>query len=121
MTVETKPKGVKRLLNALKYSMQGIRAAVRTEEAFRHELLLSVVLIPLAFFVGHTSTEKVLLIASILFVFIVELLNTAIERAIDRISYERHELSKESKDMASAAVMFSVILMVLTWAIIIFD
>ena len=115
MTAPRNHKGFRRLYNALIYSFHGVAACFRTEEAFRQELVLSVVLVPLGFWLGSTMTEKLLLAGSILFVLIVELLNTAIERAIDRISFEKHELSKESKDMGSAAVLFSLALCGMTW------
>lgn len=112
--------GLKRLFNAFFFSMDGIKATMRTEEAFRQEIYLSIIFIPLGLWLGDTAVEKILLVGSILLVFIVELLNTAVERAIDRISFEHHELSKESKDMGSAAVLFSLILMILTWSLILF-
>lgn len=110
--------GLKRLINAFGFSINGIRATMRTEEAFRQEIYLSIVFIPLGLWLGDTAIEKILLVGTIFIVFIVELLNTAIERAIDRISYDHHELSKESKDMGSAAVLFSLALMALTWILI---
>ncbi len=111
-------KGLKRLWNALFHSLYGLRACVRTEEAFRQELALAVIMIPLGLYLGNTPVEKTLLCVSVLLVLLVELLNTAIERAIDRISFEKHELSKEAKDMGSAAVLISLLIAVLTWAII---
>jgi len=112
--------GIKRVINAFFFSMDGIKACMRTEEAFRTEIYLSIIFIPLGLYLGHTPIEKILLVGSILIVFIVELLNTAVERAIDRISYDHHELSKESKDMGSAAVLFTLILMAMTWILILF-
>ncbi len=113
-------KGLKRIINAFFFSLDGIKACMRTEEAFRTEIFLSIVLIPIGLWLGHTHVERILLVGSILLVLIVELLNTAVERAIDRISFEHHELSKESKDMGSAAVLFSLIVMGLTWILILF-
>jgi diacylglycerol kinase (ATP) len=110
--------GLKRLYNAFFYSLEGFRAAIRTEQAFRQEVCLSVVLIPLGLWLGHSSIERALLAGTVLLVMIVELLNTAIERAIDRISYDRHQLSKESKDICSAAVLLSLIAMLVTWYLI---
>lgn len=112
--------GFKRLFNAFFFSMDGLRACMRTEEAFRTEIYLSIIFIPLGFWLGDTAIEKILLVGSIFLVFIVELLNTAVERAIDRISFEHHELSKEAKDMGSAAVLFSIIVMLMTWGLILF-
>ena len=112
--------GLKRLFNAFFFSMAGLKATMRTEEAFRMEIYLSIVFIPLGFWLGDGKIEKILLVGSILLVFIVELLNTAVERAIDRISYDHHELSKESKDMGSAAVLLSLLIMAMTWVMILF-
>ncbi|PZP56952.1 MAG: diacylglycerol kinase [Micavibrio aeruginosavorus] len=112
--------GLKRLYNAFFFSMDGIKATMRTEEAFRTEIYLSVIFIPLGLWLGDTAIEKIILAGTILLVFIVELLNTAVERAIDRISFDHHELSKEAKDMGSAAVLFSLILMLMSWGLILF-
>lgn len=112
--------GLRRLVNAFCFSMQGFRATFRTEEAFRLEVLLAVVLIPLGLWLGDTGIEKLILSGSIVLVMIVELLNTAIERAIDRISFDRHELSKEAKDMGSAAVLLAVALAVMAWGLVLF-
>ena len=113
-------KGLKRIVNAFFYSMNGIKASVRTEDAFRQEIILSALMIPLSFFLADSPLEWALLNGSVLFVLIVELLNTGIERTIDRISFERHELSKEAKDMGSAAVLLSLILCGIIWGAIIF-
>ncbi len=113
-------KGFKRLYKAFFFSIDGVKAAIRSEEAFRTEIYLSLIFIPLGFWIGDTAVEKILLVGSILFVFIVELLNTAIERAIDRISFDHHELSREAKDMGSAAVLFSLVIFFLTWGMILF-
>lgn len=115
MTTPPKNKGLKRLVLAFFYSMSGIKACYRTEEAFRQEVWLALVMLPLGLYLGDTMTEKLLLTGSVCFVLIVELLNTSIERAIDRISFEKHELSKESKDMGSAAVLMSLVLAALLW------
>ncbi len=111
-------KGLRRIWNALFHSMNGFKACYRTEEAFKQEILLAAILIPLGLYLGETGVERLLLCSSVLFVLLVELLNTAIERAIDRISFEKHELSKESKDMGSAAVLLSLLIMVFSWAVI---
>ncbi|MGE4314093.1 MAG: diacylglycerol kinase [Pseudobdellovibrionaceae bacterium] len=110
--------GVRRLINAARFSMQGLRACFRTEEAFRQEVYASIVLIPLGFYLGDTPIERALLVSAVLFVMIVELLNTAVERAIDRISFERHNLSKESKDMGSAAVLLAIAIAAVIWGCI---
>ena len=112
--------GLARVLRACVYSWQGLCAAWRHEAAFREELLLSVVLIPLGLYLGENGLEKALLVATILLVILVELLNSAIEAAIDRHGDERHELSGRAKDMGSAAVGVALLLAIVTWALIIF-
>lgn len=98
--------------------MHGFKASFKSEEAFRQEVYLSIVMIPAAFWVGETALEQVLLIGSVFLVLTVELLNTAIERAIDRISFEKHELSKDAKDMGSAAVFLMLVFTGFVWALI---
>ena len=110
--------GITRLINATRYSAQGIICAWRNEEAFRMELLLMMVLIPAAFWLGHNAIEYTLLIGSCLLVAIVELLNSAIESVVDRISDELHPLSGQAKDMGSAAVLLAMALVVITWSLI---
>lgn len=112
-------KGLRRIYNAFFYSLHGFKACFRTEEAFRQEIYLAVIMIPLAFWVGKGPVEHCLLVGSILLVLIVEMLNTAIERAIDRISFEKHDLSKEAKDMGSAAVFIMLVLAGFIWATIV--
>lgn len=102
--------GLDRILHATGYSLAGLRAAYRGESAFRQESWLVIVLAPLAFWLGQTWLELALLLGSLLLVLIVELLNSAIEAAIDRISLDLHELSKRAKDLASAAVLLSLLL-----------
>ena len=111
--------GLKRLLNAFSFSIDGFKSCMKTEEAFRQEIYLSVFFIPFGFYLGETAVEKILLVGCILFLFIVELLNTAVERIVDRISLDHHELSKNAKDMGSAAVFFACLVVVLTWLSII--
>ena len=110
--------GIQRLWNALGYSLQGLISAFRHEEAFRQEALLAALLIPTALFVPVGGTEKALMIASVLLVLIVELLNSAIEAAVDRISLENHSLAKRAKDIGSAAVFLSLINVAVVWALI---
>lgn len=110
--------GVKRIINAFFFSMHGFAACFRTEEAFRQEVYLAIIMIPLGLWLGGTGLEKVALVGSVMLVLIVEILNTAVERAIDRISFEKHELSKEAKDMGSAAVFLSLVLCGFTWAVV---
>ena len=108
--------GWRRLVNATGYSWAGLKAAWRNEEAFRQEALLCATLVPLALWLGHSAVERALLIGSLLLVVIVELLNTGIEAAIDRIGPEWHELSKKAKDMGSAAVLLALCLCGAVWA-----
>ena len=110
--------GIKRIINAFFFSMHGFAACFRTEEAFRQEVYLAIIMIPLGLWLGGTGLEKVALVGSVMLVLIVEILNTAVERAIDRISFEKHELSKEAKDMGSAAVFLSLVLCGFTWAVV---
>lgn len=107
--------GFRRIYNAFFFSMHGLKTCFRTEEAFRQEVYLSVPMIPAAFWIGENMVETVLLAGSVGIVLIVEMLNTAVERAIDRISFEKHELSKEAKDMGSAAVFMALALAGFVW------
>ena len=112
--------GLQRLWNAFGYSLQGMASAFRHEEAFRQECLLAVVLIPAAFFVHVGRPERALMIASVLLVLIVELLNSAVEAAVDRISLENHLLAKRAKDIGSAAVFLSLINVAVVWGLVVF-
>jgi diacylglycerol kinase (ATP) len=100
---------------AMRNSLSGLGFAIREESAFRQELSLAVILIPIALFLPVGPVEQVLLAGSVLLVLIVELLNSGVEAAIDRISYETHGLSKRAKDFGSAAVMLALILCGFTW------
>lgn len=108
--------GLERIGYALAYSAEGFRAAFAEESAFRQEVLLALLLAPMAFWVASEWKELVLLIGSLLLVLIVELLNSSVEAAIDRISYEQHELSKRAKDMGSAAVLLALVLCGVVWS-----
>ena len=110
--------GVRRIINATGYSLAGLRAAFVGEAAFRQLLLLSAVLIPLSFFLDVSRVERALMVAVCLLSLIIELFNSAIEAAIDRISLERHPLSKNAKDMGSAAQMVGMTMIAAVWAII---
>ncbi len=110
--------GIKRLINAFKYSVAGTLAAFKHEDAFRQEVILSTILIPLAIYLGQTATEQALMIASILLIIIVELLNSSVEATVDRISVKRHKLAKRAKDIGSAAVFFSLINAAVIWFLI---
>ncbi|PLX96729.1 MAG: diacylglycerol kinase [Desulfuromonas sp.] len=107
--------GLKRIFLAAGYSLSGLVAAARHEAAFRQELLLALVLIPLACWLDVTSMERLLMITAVFLVLIVELLNSAIEAVVDRIGHERHELSGRAKDMGSAAVLVSLLLTAYIW------
>ena len=107
--------GIDRMIHAAGYSMAGLRSAYRGESAFRQEFWLAIVLVPAAFWVGRNWVEVALLIGATLLVLIVELLNSGIEAAIDRVSFEWHDLSKRAKDLASAAVMLSLVLCAGIW------
>ena len=113
--------GFTRLVKACQYSWQGLRAAYRHEEAFRQELWLSIVLIPLGFWLGQTGIERALLIGSVIMLLLVEILNSAIEAVVDRIGDEQHELSGRAKDMGSAAVAIAIGLIVVVWGLILLD
>jgi diacylglycerol kinase (ATP) len=111
-------KGITRAFRAAINSWNGLIYAYKEESAFRQELALSLILIPLAIYLPVTPIEKILLIASVILVLIIELLNSSVEAAIDRISFEVHDLSKRAKDFGSAAVMLALLLCALTWAIV---
>ena len=114
-------RGVRRLLNALRYSLQGLAAAFRHEEAFRLELLFAVVLVPAAFFVPAGGTARALMIASVVLVLVIELINSALEAAVDRISLEDHLLAKRAKDLGSAAVFLSLATAAVVWLLVLSD
>lgn len=110
--------GLTRVWNAFNYSLAGLVAAWRNEDAFRQEVLLAVVLIPIALFCPVSPVEKAVMTASVLLVIIVELLNSAVEAAIDRISLDRHLLSKRAKDVGSAAVLIALLNVAIVWLLI---
>ena len=107
--------GLDRVIRATGYSMAGLTAAYRGESAFRQEFWLAALMFPLAFWLGRSWVEVALLAGSLMLVLIVELLNSGIEAAIDRVSYELHDLSKRAKDLASAAVFLSLVLCAVIW------
>lgn len=111
-------RGLRRLLNATRYSADGLRAAWRHEDAFRQELVLTIVLAPIALLLPLPAVEKVLLVGSLLLVLIVELLNTGLEAAVDRDSMEIDTLGKRAKDYGSAAVMIALLVAGITWVTI---
>ena len=108
-------RGLRRLVDAAGYSGAGLAVAWRGEEAFRQEVVLAVVLLPIAIWLGQSNLERLLLVASWMLVMIVEILNTAVEATVDRISDERHRLSGEAKDLGSAAVFLTLVLAALVW------
>ena len=108
----------RRLLGALRYSAAGLAAAYRNEAAFRYEVTVSLLLIPAGLWLGTNGVERALLVGSWLGVLVIELLNSAIESAIDRIGSERHELAGRAKDLGSAAVFVSILLAASVWALI---
>ncbi len=112
--------GLKRIGSAFFYSIDGLRAAFHHEDAFRQEFFLAVVLIPGALFTPAAGTGKALMIAAVLLVLIVELLNSAVEAAVDRISLESHVLAKRAKDIGSAAVLLALINVPVVWGLVLF-
>ena len=109
--------GLRRVWNALNYSLEGFKAAYKHEDAFRQEIKLAVMLVPLGFYLGKTNVERALLVGSVLLVLVVELLNSAIEATVDRISLENHNLAKRAKDIGSAAVLTSLIMLAVVWGL----
>ena len=110
--------GIRRLIYATRYSMDGFKAAFKNEAAFRQETALAAIMIPAGFWLGTTAAERGLLIASCLVVLITELLNSAVEAVVDRVGLEHHQLSKQAKDMGSAAVLISLFMAVIVWGLI---
>ncbi len=113
--------GLKRLWNAFHYSLAGFKAAYRHEDAFRQETLLAAVLLPVALLSPAGSTGKAMMIASVVLVLIVELLNSAVEATVDRISLEDHLLAKRAKDIGSAAVLLSLANLAVVWLLVLLD
>jgi len=110
--------GLRRVINATRWSLEGFAAAARHEDAFRMELALFAVLAPLGLWLGRTGVERALLVGCLLLVLVVELLNSAIEAAVDRISFDNHRLAKRAKDIGSAAVMLSLVTAAAIWFLI---
>lgn len=111
-------KGIKRLILATGYSWLGFKASWKNEEAFRQEVALALVLIPIALWLDVSQTQMLLMIASVVLVLIVEILNSAVEALVDLVTQDKHELAGRAKDMGSAAVMLALINMTLVWAVI---
>jgi len=112
--------GVSRVVNAFGYSVDGLKAAFKHEDAFRQEVFLAVVLIPLALYLEQAALHRALMIGSVFLVLIIELINSAIEAVVDRVSIERHELAKRAKDIGSAAVFVALTNVVVIWGLILF-
>lgn len=112
--------GLRRVWNALFYSIDGFRAAFAHEDAFRQEAILAAILIPLALFLPASGVGKALMVASVLLVLIVELLNSSVEATVDRISLENHRLAKRAKDIGSAAVFVSLVNVPAVWLLVLF-
>ena len=116
--IPPKRKGMARLLAAARYSYAGLRSAFASEEAFRLEVWALLVLTPLAWWLGEDGVERALLIGVLLLLMIIELLNTAVEAVVDRIGPEYHDLSRQAKDVGSAAVFLGMLLVALVWGCI---
>lgn len=112
--------GLRRIWNAFHYSLDGLSAAYRYEDAFRQETWLALVALPLALWLGDSALERVMMIGSVLLVLIVELVNSAIEATVDRVSLERHQLAKRAKDIGSAAVLIALINAAVVWGLLVF-
>ncbi|GAB4059609.1 diacylglycerol kinase [Uliginosibacterium sediminicola] len=112
--------GLTRLFNALHYSIDGLRDAYRLEDAFRQEVLLAIILIPLAICLPVSGVAHALMIGSVLLVLIVELINSAVEATVDRVGLEHHRLSKRAKDIGSAAVLVALVNVIAVWSCVIF-
>ena len=114
-------RGLLHVVHALGYSLRGLRAALRYEEAFRIELLVAALMLPLAFWIGQSPLDYALLIGSLLLVLIVELINSAIEAVVDRVGVEHHELSGRAKDIGSAAVFIALLNAGLVWSMLLWS
>src|SRR5271169_686309 len=121
MTERDKPTGLVRLLRAFGYSIQGFRYAWREEAAFRQELCLAALVVPGGLFLGHSGVERALLICPMLQILVIEILNSAVEAAVDRSGTERNALAGMAKDMGSAAVMLSFAMLGTVWLLILSD
>jgi len=113
-----KSRGLTRVLRALGASLRGLTGAFRDEAAFRQELAFAAIAIPLGLWFGRNGTERAVLIAPVLLILIVELLNSAIEATVDRIGFERHALAGLAKDIGSAAVLMSFVLLAAVWLLV---
>jgi diacylglycerol kinase (ATP) len=121
MSARIKPTGFTRLLRAFGYSFQGFRHTWHEEAAFRQEVALSLLVIPAGLYMGHTGVERALLVSPMLLILVVEILNSAVEAVVDRSGTELHRLAGMAKDMGSAAVMLSFVLLGTVWFLILSD
>ena len=119
-SIQKSKSGLGRILNATRYSLDGLAAALRHEHAFRQELIVVLVLAPIGWFLGANGIQRALLIGSLFVVLIVELLNSAVEAVVDRVSLERHDLAKRAKDLGSAAVMLAIANAAIVWVLVLF-
>jgi len=119
--MKEKPSGLQRIIKATGYSMVGMKAAWKHEAAFRQEVCLLLLLVPLGFMLGRTGTERALLLGVCLLVIITELLNSAVEAVVDRMGTEQDPLAARAKDLGSAAVFVSLAAVVLVWAFVAYD
>ncbi|MGH8705115.1 MAG: diacylglycerol kinase [Burkholderiales bacterium] len=110
--------GLRRLIDATRYSLSGLAAAARHEEAFRQELIVAAILVPLGLWLGANGTERALLAGSVLLVLVVELVNSAVEATVDRVSLDDHDLAKRAKDLGSAAVMLAIVNAAVVWLLV---
>lgn len=110
--------GLRRVVSAARNSLHGFLAAIRHEDAFRQELIMAAVLVPLGLWLGATGFERALLVGVVLMLLVVELLNSAVEAAVDRISFENHLLAKRAKDIGSAAVMLALMTVGIVWLLV---
>jgi diacylglycerol kinase (ATP) len=120
-TLRPKPTGIRRLWRSFANSAHGLAGALRDEAAFRQELALAAVVVPLGLWLGKNGVERALLVAPMLLILVVELLNSAIEAAIDRVGLERHPLSGLAKDLGSAAVSIAFVLGAAVWLLVLLD
>jgi diacylglycerol kinase (ATP) len=121
MSDRLKPTGLTRIFRAFGYSAKGFAQTWREEAAFRQEVTLAVLVIPLGAYLGHSGVERALLVGPMLLILIVELLNSAVEAVVDRSGMERHPLAGMAKDMGSAAVLLSFVLLGTVWFLVLFD
>ena len=121
MNDRLKPTGFTRIIRAFGYSSQGLAHAWREEAAFRQEATFGVLVIPLGLYLGRTGVERALLVSPMLLILIVEILNSAVEAVVDRSGMEHHRLAGMAKDMGSAAVLLSFLLLCIVWFLVLFD